>query len=51
VRAQAQQRLAGRFDIRDFHGTVLGNGAVPLNVLDQIVSCWIETADDTKGTR
>jgi uncharacterized protein (DUF885 family) len=51
LRAQAQQRLAGRFDIRDFHGTVLGNGAVPLNVLDQIVSRWIETADDTKGTR
>lgn len=51
LRAQAQQRLAGRFNVRDFHATVLGNGAVPLNVLDQIVSRWIETADDTKGTR
>lgn len=51
LRTQAQQRLADRFDIRDFHAAVLGNGAVPLNVLDQIVSRWIETADDAKGTR
>jgi uncharacterized protein (DUF885 family) len=51
LRAQAQQRLAGRFDIRAFHGAVLGNGAVPLNVLDQIVSRWIQSAEDTKGTK
>jgi uncharacterized protein (DUF885 family) len=44
LRTQAQQRLAAQFDIRDFHGTVLGNGAVPLNVLDQIVSRWIDAA-------
>jgi uncharacterized protein (DUF885 family) len=51
LRAQAQQRLADRFDIRTFHATVLGNGAVPLSLLDQIVSRWIETANDPEGTK
>jgi uncharacterized protein (DUF885 family) len=51
LRTVAQRRLAGRFDIRAFHAAVLGNGAVPLNVLDQIVSRWIQSADDMKGTR
>jgi hypothetical protein len=29
-----------RFDIRSFHQAVLGNGAVPLAVLDQLVTNW-----------
>ncbi len=49
LRAQAQQRLSARFDIRDFHAAVLGNGAVPLNVLDEVVSGWITKVADTKG--
>jgi uncharacterized protein (DUF885 family) len=44
LRAEAQRRLGARFDIRAFHGTVLGNGAVPLGVLQQIVLRWIDTA-------
>jgi uncharacterized protein (DUF885 family) len=43
LRAWAQRRLGARFDIRAFHGTVLGNGAVPLGVLQQIVLRWIDT--------
>ncbi|SDI60134.1 DUF885 domain-containing protein [Nonomuraea jiangxiensis] len=42
LRDLARRRLGARFDIRAFHGTVLGNGAVPLGVLDQIVSGWID---------
>jgi uncharacterized protein (DUF885 family) len=42
LRAVAEQRLGPRFDLRAFHGTVLGNGAVPLGVLEQIVMRWIE---------
>ncbi|GII55961.1 hypothetical protein Pth03_43500 [Planotetraspora thailandica] len=42
LRALAEDRLGSRFDIRAFHGTVLGNGAVPLGVLDQIVAAWID---------
>ncbi|AWS42225.1 DUF885 family protein [Streptosporangium sp. 'caverna'] len=43
LRAVAEDRLGARFDIRGFHGAVLGNGAVPLGVLDQIVTGWIDT--------
>jgi uncharacterized protein (DUF885 family) len=39
---QAERDLGARFDIREFHGVVLGNGAVPLGVLDQLVSQWIQ---------
>jgi hypothetical protein len=40
----AQQRLGADFDIRGFHGAVLGNGAVPLDVLEQIVLQWIDSS-------
>ena len=40
LRTATQSRLGPRFDIRAFHGVVLGNGAVPLDVLDRIVSDW-----------
>jgi uncharacterized protein (DUF885 family) len=33
-------RLGSRFGIRAFHGSVLGSGAVPLGVLDQVVTRW-----------
>jgi uncharacterized protein (DUF885 family) len=41
LRAVAMSRLGERFDIRAFHGAVLGNGAVPLDVLEMIVNQWI----------
>lgn len=42
LRGQAERELGPRFDIRGFHGTVLGSGAVPLGVLDQLVTRWTE---------
>ena len=41
LRERAQQVLGGTFDHRDFHGVVLGQGAVPLPVLEDLVSAWI----------
>lgn len=41
LRSDAEQRLGDRFDIRAFHGTVLGNGAVPLDILAEIVERWV----------
>jgi len=38
----AQGGLGARFDIRAFHGSVLGSGAVPLGVLDQVVTRWTD---------
>jgi uncharacterized protein (DUF885 family) len=45
LRGVAERRLGARFDIRAFHGIVLGGGAVPLGVLDQVVTRWTENAD------
>jgi uncharacterized protein (DUF885 family) len=42
LRSGAKRDLGARFDIRDFHGVVLGNGAVPLGVLEQAVHAWIQ---------
>jgi len=40
IRAAAEQTLGERFDIREFHDVVLGNGSLPLRVLDDVVSGW-----------
>ncbi len=41
LRADAEQRLGSAFDIRAFHGTVLGAGSVPLSTLARIVDEWV----------
>lgn len=40
LRAEARERLGTAFDIRAFHDTVLGNGAVGLPTLRAIVEAW-----------
>jgi uncharacterized protein (DUF885 family) len=41
LRDEARRELGDKFDIRVFHDEVLGNGALPLDVLDSEVSGWI----------
>ena len=41
LRDRARQALGDEFDIRDFHAVVLGNGAVPLDVLEELVDAYI----------
>ena len=41
LRAKAKQQLGDKFDIRQFHDVVLTNGAVPLNVLEDMVNDYI----------
>lgn len=43
LRSNAQKELGDKFDIRAFHDTVLGGGALPLSVLEKRVNNWINT--------
>ncbi len=40
LRSAAERRLGAGFDVRAFHGTVLGQGPVPLGVLESLVEEW-----------
>ena len=44
LRAKAELALGDQFDIRAFHDTVLGGGALPLPLLERRVDRWIERA-------
>ena len=41
LRAAAQAELGEAFDIRGFHDTVLGGGALPLSILERRVAAWV----------
>ena len=43
LRAKAEAELGDAFDIKGFHDTVLGGGAVPLAILEKNVDRWIES--------
>jgi uncharacterized protein (DUF885 family) len=44
IRTRARKRLGDRFDIRAFHDLVLGGGPLPMSVLDQVVTGWVDAA-------
>ena len=41
LREEARTKLGAKFDLRAFHDEVLGNGALPLDVLESQVRAWI----------
>jgi len=41
LRAKAEQALGKKFDIRAFHDTVIGQGSLPLDVLEDVINEWI----------
>ncbi len=41
LRAEAEHALGPKFDVRAFHDTVLGSGALPLEVLERQLRAWI----------
>lgn len=46
ARSRAQQALGPRWDaqaLKDFHDVVLGSGALPLEIMDELVDSWVKT--------
>jgi uncharacterized protein (DUF885 family) len=43
LRQFAKEQLGDKFDIRAFHDEVLGDGALPLDVLDKRIRDWVAT--------
>jgi uncharacterized protein (DUF885 family) len=41
LREEAKAKLGARFDIRKFHDAGLLSGAMPLEVMDQVIASWI----------
>jgi uncharacterized protein (DUF885 family) len=45
LRARAERDLGPKVDIRGFHDTVLGGGALPLSILERRVDQWIAASN------
>jgi uncharacterized protein (DUF885 family) len=41
LRAYAESQLGSAFDLRKFHDTVVGNGSLPIAVLEALVHDWV----------
>jgi uncharacterized protein (DUF885 family) len=44
LRAEAMRLLGARFDLRDFHDAVLGEGGMPLGMLETRIHAWMAKA-------
>jgi uncharacterized protein (DUF885 family) len=49
LRHQAEAALGAKFDVRDFHREVLGDGAVPMDVLETKIQRWIGSLSRPAG--
>ena len=49
LRAEAEEALGERFDLREYHDVVLRNGAIPLSILEEEVRSWLAQAVDRAG--
>ncbi|MEP6536974.1 MAG: DUF885 domain-containing protein [Bryobacteraceae bacterium] len=44
LRAKAEKQLGPKFNLRDFHDVILGNGALPFDLLEQQVDAYLKKA-------
>jgi len=41
LREEARRALGARFSLKEYHDAVLGNGSIPLTLLDRVVQDWL----------
>jgi uncharacterized protein (DUF885 family) len=41
LRENARRTLGAKFSLKEYHNTVLGNGAIPLALLERVVTEWV----------
>ena len=46
LRQRAEEALGEDFDIREFHDVVLKNGAMPMQVLEEVINTYIKSKQD-----
>jgi uncharacterized protein (DUF885 family) len=46
LRQRAEEALGEGFDIREFHDAVLKNGAMPMQVLEEVINVYIKSKQD-----
>lgn len=51
LRQEAERALGDAFDVRAFHDTVLGGGALPLSILERRVSAWVAAEAEARSLR
>jgi uncharacterized protein (DUF885 family) len=44
LRETARKAKGGRFSLKEYHDVVLGNGSIPLNLLDRVVKDWLQAS-------
>jgi uncharacterized protein (DUF885 family) len=48
LRRRAEDKLKAKFNVRKFHDVVLGQGAIPMDLLEKEVNQWIQSQEKTK---
>lgn len=43
LRKKAEDTLGQKFDLRAFHDTIIGNGSLPIAILEEVIGQWIES--------
>jgi uncharacterized protein (DUF885 family) len=46
LRQRAEEALGEDYDIREFHDAVLKNGAMPMQVLEEVINAYIKSKQD-----
>lgn len=49
LRQRAQEQLGEDYDIREFHDAVLKNGAVPMQILEEVIDAYIQSKKTAAG--